>query len=62
MSETKDWLQEHWEIEDRLWARFKDQPPEVYLAYLAREGRRIAVELNLPIGSPQAGTSKPSSI
>jgi hypothetical protein len=59
MSEKKDWLQEHWETEDRLWARFKDQPLDRYFAYLADEGRRIAEELKLPSGSPSAEEQRP---
>ncbi len=50
MSDRKDWLELHWEIEARLWERFKDQPLDRYFAYLAEEGRRIAEELKLPTG------------
>ena len=59
MSERKDWLAEHWEAEDRLWERFKDQPLDRYFAYLAEEGRRIAAELKLPTGQPSASEEKP---
>lgn len=51
-SERTDALQEHWEAENRLWERFKDQPLDRYFAYLADEGRRIAEELNLSVGPP----------
>ena len=61
MSKSKDWLQEHWDTEDRLWARFKDQPLDKYFAYLAEEGRRIAEELNLPTRVPSATEEKPVS-
>jgi len=59
MSEVKDWLQEHWENEDRLWARFKDQPLDNYFAYLTEEGRRIAEELKLPTRSPSTDGRRP---
>lgn len=59
MSERKDWLREHREAEERLWARFKDQPLDRYFAYLAEEGRRIAAELKLPTGQPSVSGGKP---
>jgi hypothetical protein len=59
MSEAKDWLREHWETEDRLWARFSGQPLDRYFAYLAAEGRRIAEELKLPTESPSPAEGKP---
>lgn len=62
MSEQKDFLQEHWETEARLWERFKDQPLERYFAYLADEGRRIAEELKLPTGVPSPSEVKPAPI
>ncbi len=61
MSERKDWLQEHWEIEDMLWARFKDQPLDRYFTYLAEEGRRIAEELKLPTRTPSPPDLKPAT-
>jgi hypothetical protein len=62
MDDRRDWLQEHWEIEDRLWARFKDQPLDRYFAYLSDEGRRIAEELKLPTHIPAPTDSKPVSV
>ena len=54
-------MAEHWEAEDRLWERFKDQPLDRYFAYLADEGKRIAEELKLPTGQPSASEVKPVS-
>jgi len=54
MKKHKDWLELHWETEDRLYSRFKGQPVERYLDYLEKKGRMVAEKLNIPAWKPPA--------
>jgi hypothetical protein len=49
LSKPKDWLEQHWEIDDLIHARLKHLPVAKRLEWIIREGEKVANRYKIPV-------------